>query len=290
MTPPTRGAVVVTGASSGIGRACALELDALGFRVFAGYRAEADADSLRDEASARLVPVRVDVADEASVREMAARVEAAVAGEGLAGLVNNAGIAVAAPLEFLPLDALRRQLEVNVVGQVAVTQALLPLLRAARGRIVTIGSVSGRFAAPFLGPYAASKHAMEALNDSLRLELRPWGMQVSIVEPGAIATPIWRRSVAAAQEMIDAFPPEAEALYGGPMGTLQARVEALEGVPPSEVARAVGHALTARRAKPRYVVGRDAKVRLMVGRLPTRMRDWLVARALGEKRSSTGTP
>lgn len=283
MPPPHRGAVVVTGASSGIGRACALELDRLGFRVFAGYRSPADAASLRAAGSARLVPVRVDVADEASVREMAESVRAAVGDDGLAGLVNNAGVAVAAPLEFLPLDALRRQLEVNVVGQVAVTQALLPLLRIARGRIVTIGSVSGRFAAPFLGPYAASKHAMEALNDALRVELRPWGISVSIVEPGAIDTPIWRRSLDAAREMIDGFPPEAEALYGGPMGSLQGRVEGLAGVPPGEVARVVVHALTARRPRPRYVVGRDAKVRLMVGRLPTRLRDWLVARALGER-------
>lgn len=281
MTTPLPPAAVVTGASSGIGRAVALALDARGWRVFAGYRAEADADVLRAAASPRLRPVRVDVADEASVRAMAAEVAEALGRGGLAGLVNNAGIAVAGPLEFLPLDALRRQLEVNVVGQVAVTQALLPLLRTARGRIVTIGWVSGRFAAPFLGPYAASKHAMEALNDALRVELRPWGMQVSIVEPGAIDTPIWRRSLDAARAMIDAFPPQAEALYGGPMRGMQGRVEALAGVPPERVARAVLHALTARRARARYVVGRDARIRLLVGRLPTRLRDWLVARAVG---------
>jgi NAD(P)-dependent dehydrogenase (short-subunit alcohol dehydrogenase family) len=283
MTPTTRGAVVVTGASSGIGRACAQALDALGFRVFAGYRSPADGESLRAQGSDRLIPVRVDVTDADSLARMAEEVGCAVGGAGLRGLVNNAGIAVAAPLEFLPLDALRRQLEVNVVGQVAVTQALLPLLRTARGRIVNIGSVSGRFAAPFLGPYAASKHAMEALNDSLRLELRPWGIQVAMVEPGAIATPIWKRSLAAAEEMIEGFPPEAEALYGGPMGTLRERVEALDGTAPAEVALAVVHALTARRAKARYVVGRDAKVRIAIGRLPTRLRDLLVARALGER-------
>lgn len=281
MNAPLPPAAVVTGASSGIGRAVARALDARGWRVFAGYRADADAARLRADASPRLHPVRVDVADEVSVRAMAEEVREALGADGLAGLVNNAGIAVAAPLEFLPLDALRRQLEVNVVGQVAATQALLPLLRRARGRIVTIGSVSGRFAAPFLGPYAASKHAMEALNDALRVELRPWGMQVSIVEPGAIDTPIWRRSLDAAREMIDAFPPEAAALYGGPMGSLQARVEALAGVPVERVADAVLHALTARRARARYVVGRDAKARLLVGRLPTRLRDWLVARAVG---------
>jgi NAD(P)-dependent dehydrogenase (short-subunit alcohol dehydrogenase family) len=280
MSIPT---VVVTGASSGIGRACALELDGRGFRVLAGFRDPADGASLATEASARLVPVRIDVADPESVAAMAEEVGRAVGAAGLAGLVNNAGIAVAAPVEFLPLDALRRQLEVNVVGQVAVTQALLPLLRTARGRIVNVGSVSGRFAAPFLGPYAASKHAMEALNDSLRVELRPWGIAVAMVEPGAVATPIWRRSLAAAREMIDAFPQEAQALYGGPMSALEARVEALDGIPPEAVARAVLHALTARRAKARYVVGRDAKLRLALGRLPTRLRDHLVARALGER-------
>ncbi len=226
------------------------------------------------------MPVRIDVTDASSLAAMAEAAQGA-GGGALHGLVNNAGIAVAAPLEFLPLDALRQQLEVNVVGQVAATQALLPLLRRGGGRIVIVGSVSGRFAAPFLGPYAASKHAMEALTDSLRVELRPWGMQVSIVEPGAIATPIWKRSVAAAQAMIDAFPAEAEVLYGAMMRTLRERVEQLDGTPAEEVAVAVVHALTAVRAKPRYVVGRDAKLRLLLGRLPTRLRDRLVARALG---------
>jgi NAD(P)-dependent dehydrogenase (short-subunit alcohol dehydrogenase family) len=281
MHAPSRGTVVVTGASSGIGRAVTLELDRLGFRVLAGHRSAADGDALRAAGSPRVVPVRVDVTDAAEVAALAAEVDASCGGDGLAALVNNAGIAVAAPVEFLPLDELRRQLEVNVVGQVAVTQALLPALRRARGRIVNIGSVSGRFAAPFLSPYAASKHALEAITDALRVELRPWGMQVSIVEPGAIATAIWERSLAAARAMIADFPPEAVELYGGPMAGMEDRVRQLRGIPAGAVARAVVHAITARRARARYVVGRDARLRLLVGRLPTRLRDALVARAVG---------
>ncbi|MGD1157325.1 MAG: SDR family oxidoreductase, partial [Terriglobia bacterium] len=187
-----KGAVVITGASTGIGEACALHLDKLGFRVFAGIRKAADAEALRHRASARLVPIRLDVSDETEVEQAARNVTEALRGEGLAGLVNNAGIVVAGMLEFLPLDALRRQLEVNVVGQVAVTQAFLPHLRKARGRIVNIGSVSGLIAGPFSGAYAASKFALEALTDALRVELRPWKIHVSIVEPGNIQTPIWK--------------------------------------------------------------------------------------------------
>ena len=177
--------VLVTGASSGIGLASALRLAGAGWRVYGGVRTAADADALRQHG---IEPVELDVTD-------AAQIDAATAAVGpeLDGLVDNAGIAVAAPLELVPLDELRRQLEVNVVGQIAVLQAVLPALRRARGRVVLMGSIGGRSALPFLGPYAASKHALEALADSLRVELRPFGLAVSIVEPGSIATPIWRK-------------------------------------------------------------------------------------------------
>jgi len=193
--------------------------------------------------------------------------------------VNNAGIAIAAPLEFLPPDELARQLDVNVVGQVCVTQAFLPALRAARGRVVFVGSVGGRSALPFLGAYAASKFALEAITDSLRVELAPWRMHVSIVEPGTIATPMWTKPQRAVQEM----PPEVAELYGERIEkfrSLAQRRSAGKGIPPEEVAKAIEHALTATTPKTRYLVGRDAKRRARLQRLPDRARDRLLQRFL----------
>jgi NAD(P)-dependent dehydrogenase (short-subunit alcohol dehydrogenase family) len=204
---------------------------------------------------------------------------AAAAVERLDGLVNNAGTAIAAPLEFLPPEELARQLDVNVVGQVRVTQAFLPALRAARGRIVFVGSVGGRSALPFLGAYAASKFALEAITDSLRVELAPWGMHVSIVEPGTIATPMWTKPQRAVEDM----PPEVGELYGERIEkfrSLAQRRSAGKGVPPEEVAKAIGHALTATTPKTRYLVGRDAKRRARLQRLPDRTRDRVLQRFL----------
>ena len=204
-----KGAVVITGASTGIGEACALHLDKLGYRVFAGIRKSADGESLRRRASERLVPVRLDISDAMEVAQAARIIIEMLGGGGLAGLINNAGIVVGGMLEFLPLDALRRQLEVNVVGQIAVTQAFLSSLRKARGRIVNISSVSGLISSPFTGAYSASKFALEALTDSLRMELRPWKMHVALVEPGFIQTPIASKSLAAAEELKSQLPAEA---------------------------------------------------------------------------------
>src|SRR5208282_3844521 len=216
----SKGAVVITGASTGIGEACALRLDKLGYRVFAGIRKAADGESLRRRASERLVPFHLDVSDETEVEQAARTV-----GGGLAGLVNNAGIVVGGMLEFLPLDALRHQLEVNVIGQIAVTQAFLTSLRKARGRIVNIGSLSGLISSPFSGPYCASKFALEALTDSLRLELRPWKIHVSIVEPGFIQTPIANKSLAAADAFRGRLPAEALQLYGPSMRAVRDATE-----------------------------------------------------------------
>jgi NAD(P)-dependent dehydrogenase (short-subunit alcohol dehydrogenase family) len=269
---------VVTGASTGIGEACALLLDQRGFQVFAGVRKQADGEALKRTASSRLTPVFIDVTDAAQVAA-AVEVVAAAAGEGgLAGLVNNAGIVVSAPLEFLPTAELRRQLEVNVIGQIAVTQAFLPLLRKGRGRVVNIGSIGGRSATPLLGAYNASKFAMEGLTDSLRMELRPWGIAVSIVEPGAIATPIWDKSAAAADAILRDMPPQAQDLYGSMIAAIRtlALSRSKAGVPPGEVASAVAHALTAKRPKTRYLVGRDARIQAMLQLLPDRLRDGLI--------------
>lgn len=273
-----RGAVVITGASTGIGEACAIRLDRLGFQVFAGVRGQADGDRLRAEASERLTPIMLEVTDAGQIAAAAETVGAAVGDAGLAGLVNNAGIALGGPLEFLPLDDLRRQLEINVVAQIAVTQAFLPLLRRGRGRVVNMGSVAGRSTVPFLGPYHAAKHALEALTDVLRMELVPWGIEVSIVEPGNVATPIWEKSIAVADEMRKEFPPEAEGFYGRSMNALRkgAHLAGVNGISAEVVANAVEHALTAEKPKTRYLVGRDARIRAMVQLIPDRIRDRII--------------
>lgn len=280
---PNRGAVLISGASTGIGRACAEHLDSLGFTVFAGIRRQADADSLRGAGSSRRQPVMLDVTESESIGS-AMRTVAEASPAGLAGLVNNAGISVGGPLEFVAIEEWRHQLEVNFIGQVAVTQAALPALRKGRGRIVNMTSIGGRLASPFLGPYNASKYALEAVTDALRLELRQFGIEVAAIEPGAVATPIWEKGRASAEQATADMPPEAQQLYGAGIAAISKFIDLGErsGVPPLEVARAVEHALTARRPKTRYVVGRDARTRLVLARvLPTRVMDRLVARAMG---------
>jgi NAD(P)-dependent dehydrogenase (short-subunit alcohol dehydrogenase family) len=269
----SRACVLVTGASSGIGEACVLRLRSAGRRVVGGVRSAADAEALRARG---VEPVELDITNP---EQIAAAAEAV--GPELAGLVANAGIAVAAPLELVPLDELRRQLEVNVVGQIALVQAFLPALRRARGRIVLMGSVGGRSALPFLGPYAASKHALEAFADVLRVELAPWGVAVSIVEPASIRTPMWTKGAAHADALRDAVPSAAAELYAPRLARFrQVALSRGPGLDPDVVARAVEHALTATRAKPRYLVGRDAHLRAWIERLPTRVRDRVLARAL----------
>ncbi len=273
------GTVVVTGASSGIGEACVLRLARGGFDVFAGVRNDEDAERA-DALHERIKPLKIDVADEASVA--AAKQE--VGDRPVAGLVNNAGISVTGPLEFVPLDEFRHQFAVNVIGQIGVTQAFLPGIRAGKGRIVNIGSVGGKVAAPLLSPYAGSKFAMEGITDSLRRELRPLGVHVAIVEPGAVATEIWRKGTAAANELLESAPPEAEAVYGKVIAAIrkQAAKATAQAIPPDEVAKLVEHALTASRPRTRYPVGRDAKMRIRAaGLLPDRAFDALIARALG---------
>jgi NAD(P)-dependent dehydrogenase (short-subunit alcohol dehydrogenase family) len=265
--------VVVTGASSGIGLACALRLARAGWRVYGGVRTDADASALREQG---IEPVALDVTEAAQI---AAAAEAV--GLELDGLVDNAGIAIAAPLELVPLDELRRQLEVNVVGQVAVLQAFLPALRRTQGRVVLMGSIGGRSALPFLGPYAASKHALEAFADVLRIELAPWGIAVSIVEPASVRTAIWTKGAAQADAMRQELSREVDGLYAGRIERF--RTIALKrgpGIDPDVVAKVVEHALTASRPKARYLVGRDAHIRAWIERLPTRVRDRLLAKAL----------
>jgi NAD(P)-dependent dehydrogenase (short-subunit alcohol dehydrogenase family) len=262
-------AALVTGASSGIGAACAARLVGAGWRVFAGVRRAGDAPVGTDE-------VLLDVTDDEQVRAAAERIQQ------LDGLVNNAGIALAVPLEFIPLQELRRQFEVNVVGQIAVTQAFLPHLRRSRGRIVFMGSIAGQSALPFLGPYAASKHALEAVADTWRLELRPFGVDVSLVQPGTIKTPIWTKSAAIADKLANGAGAELAGLYGDRIAAFRrvAMKRGAKGASADEVARVVEQTLTMDRPRTRKLVGLDAKVRSGVERLPDRLRDRVYERVL----------
>src|SRR5680860_987459 len=276
--------VLITGASTGIGRASALHLDAAGWRVFAGVRKEEDAASLREAGSERLVPLMLDVTEADQIAAAAERIDGEVGEAGLDGLVNNAGIAVPGPLETLPIEDFERQVGVNLTAQVAVTQAMLPPIRRARGRIVFITSIGGLMAFPMLGAYHAAKFGLEAVGDIFRQELRPWGIDVVIVEPGSIATPIWERG----QEEVDAIAGRARDghadLYGKAMESHRevARKTGARGIPPEKVAAKVEHALSARRPRLRYLVGADARGQALVARvLPDRLVDWIVARATG---------
>jgi NAD(P)-dependent dehydrogenase (short-subunit alcohol dehydrogenase family) len=278
----TRGSVLVTGSSTGIGRATALRLDQAGFQVFAGVRNRGDAESLEAEGSERLEPVIIDVSEADTIEVTAERIEQ-VTGGRLDGLVNNAGIVVAGPIETLDLDGLRRQLEVNLTGQVAVTQAFLPQIRAARGRIALIASIGGRMSLPYLSPYHASKFALEAIGDSLRQEMRPFGVDVSIIEPGSIATPFWGKGTDQVGQVLASMSPEQLQLYEAPARAAAeaSRKAEARGISPDKVAKAVEHALTSSRPKTRYLVGVDARVQATMRKwLPDRVLDRLVASQL----------
>jgi NAD(P)-dependent dehydrogenase (short-subunit alcohol dehydrogenase family) len=268
--------VLVTGASTGIGRATALMLADMGATVYAGTRDPASGYAL----GPKVRPVQLDVTNDVDIVDVASRIER------LDGLVNNAGIAVTSPLEYVPIGELRHQLEVNAIAALAVTQACLPALRRARGRIVNVSSIAGRWVLPLYGPYAASKYALEALSDALRRELRGSGVRVSVIQPGAVATPIWERGTATADALWAAMPPAAHDRYGELVTTL--RTEAMkqpdEGAPPERVARVIATALTARRPRSRYLVGRDAKVQAALAYLPGRALDAVIAAALRTRR------
>ena len=270
---------MVTGASTGIGAATVAELVGRGYRVWAGVRSDADAERLASEYGDKVSVLRLDVTDPAAV---AAAGEQVTAAGPLDALVNNAGIALPGPLEYLPIQALREQLEVNLLGQLAVTQAMLPALRAARnptGRILLIGSIGGRIAGPMLGAYHASKFSLVGLSDTLRAELAPWGIPVVLIEPGAIATPIWQRGTANSVEILGAMPAGATDRYAKQIAQIRKNAERAEkrGMPPSVAAAVIAHAITHPRPRPRYLVGRDAMVGSVIARLPFRLRYRLTA-------------
>lgn len=268
--------VLITGASTGIGRATVARVVAAGFGVWATVRRDDDAAALTAAHGEHVRPLLMDLTEPGAIETTAARVSAA---GPLFGLVNNAGVALPGPLEHLPLDLLRRQLEVNLVGQLAVTQALLPALRRGReaygdARIVMIGSIGGRVAGPMLGAYHMSKFGLAALSGALRAELAPSGIRVLLLEPGAIATPIWHRGIDAGAALDEQLPDEARQRYAAQMehAGRNARRAAQRGLPPEKVADVVVRALTARDPAPRRVVGRDARLAAVMARvLPNRV-------------------
>jgi NAD(P)-dependent dehydrogenase (short-subunit alcohol dehydrogenase family) len=282
----TQRTVLITGTSSGIGRACATRMATAGFRVFAGVRKTTDAP-----VGPGLVPVAIDVTDAASIAAALATVRAQLGGAGLDGLVNNAGIGLSLPIEYVPADLLRHHFEVNVFGQVAVLQAFLPLIRQARGRIVNMGSVGGRIAIPFGGVLCATKSALASMTDALRLELHPFGIQVSLIEPASIRTPAVDKTLGDVEATIRALPPEGAARYGQMLRTFTKRAFAREskGSPPEVVADAVHHALTAAQPRAHYPVGKSSRFLSLAPRvLPARVLDRLRSRLFGIPKTAPG--
>ena len=270
--------VLITGASTGIGAACALRLAAAGMHVYAGVREDAAGAALRAQNAALITPLHLDVTDAESIAAAVATLEAQLGEAGLNGLVNNAGIAMGGPLEVLPMHEIRRQFDVNVFGALAVTQAFLPQLRRARGRIVNMGSIAGRIALPFLGPYCMSKSALRAMTHALRLEVDAWGIDVALVEPGAIATPIWKKSNAAADVMQATLQNDTLAHYSRHLEGIRRVIAKAEeqAISADAVARAVEHALTAAHPKTEYLVGNDARMRAAINAvLPQFLQDRL---------------
>lgn len=276
--------ILITGASTGIGEACALHLAARGWQVFAGVRRDEDGQALVSKTSGTVIPIILDVTQQADIDNAVAHIGEAVGESGLYGLYNNAGIGMGGPLEFLPMDMILQQFQVNVFGAIAVTRAFLPLVRQARGRILFTSSNSGFWCEPFLSAYGGTKHALEAIGDSLRVELRPWGIQVALVEPGMIKTPIWDKARRDGARVSEALPAEALELYAAPLEALRKMVKETPGIAasPRRVALAVQHALESCRPRTRYRVGIDSRVQFYLRRLMTdRMRDRLALWIMG---------
>jgi NAD(P)-dependent dehydrogenase (short-subunit alcohol dehydrogenase family) len=275
--------VVVTGASTGIGHATAKMLIDTGFRVFGSVRNKQDADRVAKALGADFTPLLFDITDEQAVKNAAAQVRPALEGRTLAGLVNNAGVSVPGPLLEVPIDDFRRQLEINVVGQVVVLQAFAPMLgidpslKGPPGRIVMISSVAGKRALPFAGPYAASKHAVEGMSESLRRELMLFGIDVIVIGPGPIKTEIWAKG---AKVDLDRW---SNTPYSEPIKKMRGMMQGAgaSGLPAEDVAQLVLHALTARKPRTRYTITPGHATRLLMGLLPKRVQDRMIAQRVG---------
>jgi NAD(P)-dependent dehydrogenase (short-subunit alcohol dehydrogenase family) len=274
--------VLVTGAGRGIGRTAALRLARNGWDVYAGVRKDSDGEALSAAAEGRITPIQLDVTKDEDVAALDARLPGT-----LDALVNNAGIVVGGPIEGLPVGELRRQFEVNVIAQVAVSQAVLPRLRASRGRLVFVSSVSGRVAAPLLGAYSSSKFAIEAIADALRMELRPWRIPVILIEPGQVDTDLWRTADVAVDEAVAMLSPEQRDLYAGHIAGLRRGIPLAQklAADPETVAATIERALTARRPRSRYLCGTGARLQGPLSEAtPTRVRDAMLRTMAGVPR------
>ncbi len=265
-------AVLVTGTSSGIGRATALRLSRRGLRVYAGVREEADASSLRDEAAGKGVPieaVHLDVTDSSAIAAASAHMADTIGGGRLLGLVNNAGEGFPGPLEYLPIEEFRRQLEVNVVGQLAVAQAFLPRLRQDGGRLVFVGSLGGKAAFPYAGAYHASKFAIEAVGESMRKELEPTGVEVIVIEPAVAESEIWQKAARRTSELLAELPAEAPPHYREELERFERRMADADasGMPADDVAKTIETALFEENPSARYPVGWQAKALIRIREL-----------------------
>jgi NAD(P)-dependent dehydrogenase (short-subunit alcohol dehydrogenase family) len=252
--------------------------------VFGGVRREEDAEAIRRDASERFTPLLLDVTDAGAIARARDTVERELGSEPLAGVVNNAGVGSGGPIEAIDMDELRRALEVNAIAPVAVTQAFIPRLRASRGRVVNISSIGGRIAQPFLGPYSASKYALEALSDTMRRELRPWGIRVALIEPGNVKTRIWEKGQSQVDELRASAGEEMMQRYGANIDRMERFIKLAErnGVEPEKAAKVIAHALTSPRPRTRYLVGVDARVQLAMEKgLPTRATDRLFSKIMG---------
>jgi len=272
-------AIVITGTSTGIGKACALHLDKLGFNVYAGVRKQADGDNLKKEASENLTPVILDVSDTESINAAAGVIEKETGGN-VFGLINNAGIGRGGALEVTPVAEIRKLMEINVIGLMAMTQAFIPMLREAKGRIINIGSTSSMLAFPGASAYSASKFAVRAITDSLRLELKPFGMSVILVAPGAVESEIWDKGKAYKEKLRKTVKPEIAQLYAPLIKFGDKLNDELKKIPADEVAKAVAHAFTSKKPKRYYIVGNDAKGAAKAAKLPKGLMDWIILKRI----------
>ncbi|MDA0667897.1 MAG: SDR family oxidoreductase [Planctomycetota bacterium] len=287
MTSPRN--ILITGASTGIGRAIALDLASRGDQVIGTVRKQEDADALLAATPTGALPIRsllLDVTDGASVLRAAEELEEQLQGAGLHGLINNAGVAITAPLEYIPIEDFQLQMEINLIGLLRTTQAFLPMVKKARGRVINISSIAGRLAFPLAGPYHSSKHALEGLSDVMRLEFRRYGIEVVVIQPGAIRTPIWGTAAKKSAEIGKKLSRQALKDYGKLIQQVgKASAQAGEnGEDPQLCADAVRTALDATRPRTRYIVGRNAKIGMFLRRiLSDRRMDKIVGKGLDLK-------